>query len=97
VGDGLSSAFAESRDATLLSFLGHRAGVEGPGEVLNQSNMQEFGILGDLYRGSVDVQWRVLAPWSSEVNNSLFSFFHIQRQVVDFAPLCYPLHLLPVC
>ncbi|XP_051996094.1 uncharacterized protein LOC127653445 isoform X3 [Xyrauchen texanus] len=37
---------------TLLGFLGNRASVEGPGEVLRQVNTKECGALGDLHRGA---------------------------------------------
>lgn len=62
--------------------------VEGPGEVLRQVDTKEFGALDDLHRGSNDVKWAVISPCSHEVNNHLLCFVHIQRQIVDFTPVC---------
>ncbi|KAK3516059.1 hypothetical protein QTP70_004014 [Hemibagrus guttatus] len=71
---------------TLLGFLGDGAGVARPGEVLCQVNTEEFGALDDLNVGPVDVQWRMVTLCSPEVNNHLFCFLHVQRQVVGFTP-----------
>ncbi|KAK3517245.1 hypothetical protein QTP70_001429 [Hemibagrus guttatus] len=73
---------------TLLGFLGDEAGVERSSEVLHQVNTEEFGAFDDLHVGPVDVQWRMVALCSSEVNNDLFHFLHFQRQVVVFTPSC---------
>lgn len=35
--------------------------------------------------------------YSSETNNNLFYFVHVQRQVVGSALVLQPLHLLSVC
>ena len=71
----------------LLGFLGYGAGVEGPCEVLRDVDTEELCALDDFHSRAIDVQGGVVASHSSEVNNHLFSFVNIQRQVVGSAPV----------
>lgn len=85
VGDELSSAFIESRDAAGLSSLCTVVGVERPDEVLHQMTERNRAI---------NIQQRVDIVCSSKVNNHLFC----PRSETD-CWLCtwLPMHLLPVC
>lgn len=60
------------------------AGVEGQGEVLCHVHTKEFGAL-DPHRGFINVQWRVVNPWTPQIKR-FTCFVHVQGQDVDFAP-----------
>ena len=45
------------KEEMLLGFLYGGVGVEGSGYVLQQVDNEEFGVLHNLCRGAVDVQW----------------------------------------
>lgn len=46
---------------------------------------------------SVDVHWRMVVPYSPEVNNHFLCFAHVQAQVVGFAPVRQAQHLFVCC
>lgn len=59
----------------LLGFLGHGAGVEGPGNVLCDVNTKDT----TMYSG----EWSLCDLLQSTIS----CFVHIMHQVVDFAPV----------
>ncbi|KAL6463732.1 hypothetical protein MHYP_G00281230 [Metynnis hypsauchen] len=71
----------------LLGSLGYGVGVEGPGEVICDVDIEELGAPDDFHSRASDVQWGVVTSHSSEVNNHLLSLVYIQRQVVGSTPV----------